>query len=342
MKLVERQTLISLDYKSVTMDKIRWGMIGCGSVTEVKSGPAFNKVPNSSLVAVMRRDAVKVKEYATRHQVPYYFTEAHELIHHPEVDAIYIATPPKYHEAYAIAAMKAGKPVYVEKPMALDVAACLRMQQVSKETGIKLVVAHYRRALPLFLKVKEVLEQKQIGDIRFVNITMLKYAGPSATSPDNWRVDPAQAGAGLFYDLAPHQLDLVFFYFGKAISYYGFSANQAGLYAAEDIVTGVMQLENNILFNGMWCFTVEEGLEKDIFEIIGSKGKITFSVFGNEITIEKNGVIETLVFEPPMHNQQALIQNIVPYFLHNTINPCSAADAIQSMQVMEQFVYGSK
>ena len=77
------------------MKTIRWGMIGCGSVTEVKSGPAFNKAPHSKLIAVMRRDAEKVKQYAERHQVPYYFTDANELINHPEVDAVYIATPPK-------------------------------------------------------------------------------------------------------------------------------------------------------------------------------------------------------------------------------------------------------
>ena len=136
------------------MNTIRWGMIGCGSVTEQKSGPAFSKVQGSKLVAVMRRDAQKVKDYASRHNIPYYFTDANDLIQHPEVDAIYIATPPKYHEDYAIAAMKLGKPVYVEKPMALDVAACMRMDEYSKKTGVKMVIAHYRRALPLFLEVK--------------------------------------------------------------------------------------------------------------------------------------------------------------------------------------------
>ena len=113
------------------MQIIRWGMIGCGSVTEVKSGPAFNKVPNSKLMAVMRRDAEKVKDYAQRHHVPYYFTDVDELINHPEVDAIYIATPPKFHAAYAEKAMKVGKPVYVEKPMALNVGECETMQQIS-------------------------------------------------------------------------------------------------------------------------------------------------------------------------------------------------------------------
>lgn len=321
------------------MNTIRWGMIGCGSVTELKSGPAFNKVLNSKLMAVMRRDAQKVKDYAHRHQVPYYFTDANELIHHPEVDAVYIATPPKYHEEYAIAAMQAGKPVYVEKPMALNVDACLRMEAFSKKSGVKMVVAHYRRALPLFIEVKRLLASNAIGKITEVRIEMLKQSGGNLNPNENWRIDPKVAGAGYFYDLAPHQLDLVFYFFGSAISYQGKSSNQAGLYQAEDTVTGTMLLENNIKFKGDWCFCAAEGQDKDVFEIIGSEGKISFPVFGHDITLEQSGVTKIIHFDPPMHNQQNLIAQIVSYFLGTGTNPCSAEDALQSMRVMENFVY---
>src|SRR5205085_8185937 len=102
------------------MDKINWGIIGCGDVTEVKSGPAFNKVKNSSLVAVMRRNAVKAKDYAQRHNVPKWYTDANDLIADPKINAIYIATPPSSHEKYTLAVLDAGKPVYVEKPMSID------------------------------------------------------------------------------------------------------------------------------------------------------------------------------------------------------------------------------
>src|SRR5688500_7382014 len=105
---------------------VRWGIIGCGDVCEVKSGPAFSKIANSSLVAVMRRDADKAKDYATRHGVPKFYTDAQQLINDPEVNAVYIATPPAQHEEYAIQSMQTGKPVYVEKPIALNAAACLR------------------------------------------------------------------------------------------------------------------------------------------------------------------------------------------------------------------------
>ena len=323
------------------MDKIiRWGMIGCGSVTELKSGPAFNKVPCSQLFGVMRRDAIKLQDYASRHAVPYFTTDANALINHPEIDAIYIATPPKYHQEYAIAAMQAGKHVYVEKPMALNVASCLSMQEAEKLLNAKLVIAHYRRELPLFMHVKKLLQENHIGKVHSVNIIMHKYAKPKEAYTNDWRVKPSIAGAGFFYDLAPHQLDLVFYFFGKAVNFSGAATNHAGLYEAEDTVNGEIQMEQDILVKGSWCFVVEPGAEKDLFEISGTEGKISFPVFGHEVVVEKKGTLETIVFDPPMHNQQNLIAKIVPYFLGVEENPCGAEEAIQSMEVMEAFVYG--
>ena len=133
-------------------DTIRWGIIGCGNVTEIKSGPAFNKVPGSKLVAVMRRDAEKARDYAHRHGVAKWYADADDLINDPEVNAVYIATPPSSHEAYAIRSLRAGKPVYLEKPMTTDAAAARRIESVARETGVKISIAHYRRAQPLFRK----------------------------------------------------------------------------------------------------------------------------------------------------------------------------------------------
>lgn len=322
-----------------SLHTISWGIIGCGNVTEIKSGPAFYKIPGSSLVAVMRRDAAKAKDYAERHGVSKWYTNASELINDPAVNAIYVATPPKYHEACTIAALLAGKPVYVEKPMSVNTASCLRMQTASDQTGVKLCVAHYRRALPMFNRIKQLLDEGVVGKIRTVKLTMLQPDQSSviALTENNWRVDPEMAGAGLFFDLAPHQLDLMVYLFGKAVETYGLAANQAGLYKAEDVVTGIMRLENDILFNGQWCFTVAEGMEEDLVEINGSDGKISFPVFGYEVTIQTGNEKKVLTFEPPAHIQQPMIAKVVQYFLGKGNNPCSAADAILSMTVMDSF-----
>jgi predicted dehydrogenase len=322
------------------MQKIRWGIIGCGNVTEMKSGPAFNKVPNSELVAVMRRDEIKLLDYALRHHVPFTFTSGSDLIHCDQVDAIYIATPPNVREKYAMEAMEAGKPVYLEKPMALNVAACNRLKNASEQLGVKLSVAHYRRNLPLFKAVKNLLDQNSIGKVLSVNISMFKSAGDNTKDPNNWRLNPTIAGGGYFYDLAPHQIDLLFYFFGKADSYTGRAFNKAGLYKAEDHVEGEMVLAGAIPFKGIWNFCVDKGLEKDEFEIIGNSGTIRFPVFGLEILLEQNGVVQKIPFDAPLHNQQNHIEEVVAYFLGEGSNPCSASDAIQSMEVMEAFVYG--
>ena len=323
------------------MEKICWGIIGCGNVTEVKSGPAFNKVEHSSLMAVSRRDPDKLADYVKRHHIPLSFTNALDLIQSEKINAIYIATPPDVREAYAIEAMQLGKPVYLEKPMALNLAACKRLKSVSEKLGIKLSVAHYRRNLPLFMEVKNILEQGDIGTIKEVQITMFKKTDKAAKDPSNWRVDPSIAGGGYFYDLAPHQIDLVFYFFGKPKSFSGTSTNKAGLYKAEDFVQGTIELENGIVCKGLWDFSIN-GEEKDEFLIIGEKGTIRFPVFGLFIEVESNGQVKTILFEAPKHNQQNHIQAVVNYFLDKGQNPCSAEDAILSMEVMESFVYGSK
>lgn len=321
------------------MEEIKWGIIGCGDVTEVKSGPAFNKVPYSSLVAVMRRDGAKAQDYALRHGVPQWYDNAAQLINDPEVNAIYIATPPLQHEAYTIQALAAGKPVYVEKPMTLNTASALRMKAAADQFNVKLSVAHYRREQPVFLKVKALLEENAIGDIRFVSLQMLQPPASDiiAGSAVNWRVDPAVSGGGLFHDLAPHQLDLMVYFFGKAKHAAGIAVNQAGAHQADDLITGHILFENGVVFNGIWCFTVSEAGKQDCCEITGSAGSISFPVFGSKITLRKNGRTETFDFEPLQHVQQPMIEKVTAYFLGKGHNPCSAEQAILSMELMDRF-----
>ncbi|WP_448103935.1 Gfo/Idh/MocA family protein [Pedobacter panaciterrae] len=321
------------------MKEIKWGIIGCGDVTEVKSGPAFNKVPNSSLVAVMRRDVAKARDYASRHNVPAWYDNAEKLINDPEVNAVYIATPPLQHEEYTLLSLAAGKPVYVEKPMTLNTESALRMKNAAINFNVKLCVAHYRREQPIFLKVKQLLSDKVIGDIRFVQLQMLQSPAHNliASTDTNWRLDPSISGGGLFHDLAPHQLDLMIYYFGKVSSSSGISVNQSKEYSADDLVTGQILFENGVVFNGTWCFTVSEADKKDICEITGSTGKISFPVFGNKITLKKDGYEEEFIFEALQHVQQPMIERVTAYFLGKGANPCSAEQAILSMELMDSF-----
>lgn len=318
-------------------EEVKWGIIGCGDVTEVKSGPAFNKVSNSSLVAVMRRDGQKARDYAMRHNVPKWYDDANQLIDDPEVNAIYIATPPLQHEDYTLKALAAGKPVYVEKPMTLNAASAIRMKDAAEKFNVKLSVAHYRRAQPMFLKIKSLLDNKEIGTVRFVQLQMLQPENSSliAGSETNWRMDPSISGGGLFHDLAPHQLDLMIHFFGEVDQSSGIALNQANNYDVDDIVTGQILFKNGVVFSGTWCFCVAQ--RSDLCEIIGTEGKISFPMFGNKVTLSRNGDDEVFIFDALPHVQQPMIEEVVKYFLGEAKNPCDAAQAIQSMQLMDSF-----
>ena len=321
------------------MKEIRWGMIGCGDVTEVKSGPAFSKIPGSSLVAVMSRDPAKAQGYAGRHHVAKWYADAGELLHDPDVNAIYVATPPQSHEDYAIQALQLGKPVYVEKPMALTAASCLSMTQAAEKYNTKLTVAHYRRALPVFLKVKELLASGAIGDIRFVKLDILQSRTTNiiVSTKDNWRTNPAISGGGLFHDIAPHHIDIMIWLFGEPEKVDGYSANLSKWNGTDDIVSGEMVFGGDVIVKGLWCFSVPESENKDLCEITGTEGRIEFSFHKDVCRLHRNGTVETFDLKSPLHIQQPMIEKVVEYFRGEGPNPCSGADGATVLHIMDVF-----
>lgn len=321
------------------MNQITWGIIGCGDVTEKKSGPAFNKVSDSKLVAVMRRDAEKAADYAHRHNVPKWYTDGQALIDDPDINSIYIATPPSFHIGYALAALKAGKNVYIEKPVTLNADEAMTIAEAAKQSKGKAAVAHYRRAQPMFLYMKNLLDTGTIGDVRLVQIKMWQSLRPQliTQTPDNWRIDPAISGGGYFHDLAPHQLDLMLYFFGEPHYYNGRALNQSGYYNCDDSVSGQIIFKNNVVVNGSWSFNVSEDEKIDQCHIVGSKGSISFPVFGHDVTV-KLGADEKLVhFRPLEHVQQPMIEKVVNHFKGESENPCSMDDAVVLMKIMDAF-----
>lgn len=321
---------------------IQWGFIGCGNVTEKKSGPAFSKVTGSKVVAVMRRDADKAKDYAERHSIGKWYSDADALIDDPNVNAIYVATPPAQHAQYAIAAMRAGKPVYVEKPMATTYEECQQMIAVSKETGVPCYVAYYRRTLPYFLRVKQLIDDGVLGKISTVQI---QFAIPPYETDYNrhslpWRVNKEIAGGGYFYDLGSHQLDLLDFFFGPIKHATGFTANVAELYDVEDTVSAAFHFHSDIAGSGNWSFVAPTGIRVDTIEIIGTKGKLTFSTFGfTNIELETPEGTKAYSEKNPENIQYYLIESIVNHLNGKGGEVVSdAVSAARTNWVMEQIV----
>ncbi len=323
---------------------IKWGIIGVGNVTEVKSGPAFYKVEGSELVAVMRRNAEKAADYAKRHNVAKWFSDASELINSPEVNAIYIATPPDSHARYAIEAMRAGKPVYVEKPMARSFAECREMLKVSEETGMPIWVAYYRRSLPAFLKAKELIEAGAIGKPLMVNIKLYKQAEERNQTKEemHWHVFPEISGGGYFFDLASHQFDYLDFILGEVTEVKGNAKNRAGLYPAEDTVSGTWTHKSGVIGTGSWCFVVDKNSEEDEIEIIGENGKISLPCFSpaGVLTLKTASGIEKMNFTNPKHISQNLVQQVVNEISGNGKCVSTGVSAARTSWVLEEMVRG--
>ena len=324
------------------MKIIKWGFIGCGEVTEKKSGPAFGEIEGSQIEAVMSRSEVRARTYAIKHGIPKWYTDAQQLIDDPDVNAVYIATPPSSHATFAIMAMKAGKPVYVEKPLAASYEDCARVNRIAEQTGVPCFVAYYRRYLPYFQRVREIVSQGVIGNI--INV-QVRFAVPPReldySNPENlpWRLKPEIAGGGYFYDLAPHQLDLLQDMFGVILDAQGICANRGGLYKAEDSVSACFRFENGLPGSGSWCFVAHESAREDCIEIIGNKGSLSFSVFDYQpIMLHTSGGVEQITVPNPPYVQFPLIKNVVEHLQGLAVCTCTSVSATPVNWAMDRIL----
>lgn len=323
------------------METVRWGIIGAGDVCEVKSGPAFYKIEHSELIAVMRRNAVKAADFAKRHRAKRWYDDAESLLTDSEVDIVYVATPPQAHAEYAIRAMRAGKAVYVEKPMAMNYTECQTMIAVSEETHMPLFVAHYRRSLPYFIKIKSLLEAGRLGKI--ISVLVRQFRAPMAADLNpgehTWRVDPAVSGGGYLFDLAPHTIDILDFLLGRITQVQGFKANRGGFYNAEDSVTATFTFESGVLGNALWSFVSAPVADSDRVEIVGTEGTLTFSVFGfTPIVLENGQGSHLFTTEQPQHIQLPFIQTIVNELRGLGNAPCHGEIGSRPNWFMDQLV----
>jgi len=299
---------------------IRWGIIGCGDVCEVKSGPAFYKARGSELKSVMRRDAAKAADFARRHQVARSTADAQALIDDPEVDAVYVATPPGYHLEYALRVAAAGKPCYMEKPMARNAAECREMVDAFARAGQPLFVAYYRRALPRFLKVKELLASGRLGPLLAVSHVYQGrvQAGGAALPPfpaSGWRESVSESGGGLFLDLGSHVLDLLDFLLGPLSRVAGCAARRSAAPAnqrelPEDTVVMSFASDSGVLGTARYQF--HTSAQVDRLEFVGALGTLSLSVFGREpLELRVADQPERIDTEHPEHVHQPLVQSIV-------------------------------
>ena len=315
------------------MDTVRWGIVGCGDVTEVKSGPGFQKARGSTLAAVMRRDRTKAEDYARRHGVPRVHGTAEALITDPDVDAVYIATPPESHCDLACKAAAARKPCLVEKPMALTYEECTRMVQAFERASTPLWVAYYRRALPRFLLMRDLVAEGTLGPVTSVHVDIREplTRGDAARA---WRFDRAVAGGGLFLDKGSHCIDLLDFLFGPIEHAAGIAVNTGGTYEVEDVTAAVFRMPGGVPGTGTWNFNA--GLSADSIFVTTAEGEIRTSIFGDADVIVTRGADRRVhpVRNPP-HVHQPLIQTIVDELAGRGRCESTGASGARASRVME-------
>lgn len=325
---------------------IRWGIVGCGQVCEVKSGPALYKVPGSEVSIVMRRDRLRAEDFARRHGIRRFTDDAHEVIVDPDVDAVYVATPPGTHEHYALLVAAANKPCFVEKPMARSATECRRMCDAFRSVRQPLFVAYYRRALPRFVKLKELIDAGAIGEVIAVKHTLKKM------TPSNfdagalpWRLDAAEAGGGLFLDLGSHALDLFDFLLGPVERVTGYAQNHSGNAEVEDSVVAAMSFESGAL--GSLSYQFGAGTNEDMLEVLGQRGQISCSLFGSDpLELCNEGGSESLKVPHPAHVHQPLVETIVLELSGGPMRAPSRADsALRTSVVIDKILteyYGGR
>jgi 1,5-anhydro-D-fructose reductase (1,5-anhydro-D-mannitol-forming) len=324
--------------KNKEAENIRWGIVGCGNVTEIKSGPAYQKTEGFQLTAVMRRDGDKAADYARRHGITKYYTDADALINDPEIDAVYIATPPDTHKYYGLKVALAGKPCCIEKPLASNYQDSLAIHEAFAAKNIPLFVAYYRRSLPRFKQIKTWIDANDIGEVRHIRWHLSKPATPQDLSANyNWRTDAEIATGGYFDDLASHGLDLFIYLLGNIKEVSGISLNQQGLYSAKDAATASWLHESGITGTGSWNFGCYE--REDTVEIFGSKGKIAFSVFNDEPIILSNEQGKTELFIAHPENIQLYhVQQIREHLLGNSKHPSNGLTGAHTSWVMDKII----
>ena len=323
------------------MRTIQWGMIGCGDVTEKKSAPSFSKIANSVLLGVTSRNMENASMYAKRHGIARVYPSASDMISDPDINAIYVATPPASHAEYATMAMEGRKPVYVEKPMARNYQECLEMIRVSEESGIPLFVAYYRRSMEYFIKVKELLDSGLIGKALLVQSSLFLPPRPEDRNIENppWRLIPEISGGGYFHDMACHEINILEYFFGEVTEVDGLAVNRGGLYEPEDTVLATLKFKNGLVYSGAWTFVSSVRASSDIIEIIGEEGKIRFSCFSfTPIELMHKDRSDQFPILPPEHVQFPMIKQVVEELQGISTSPSKGSSAAKTNWIMDKIL----
>ena len=313
----------------MTPHKLRWGIIGCGSVVLKKSGPSILQAGNHRIVGVMRRQPEKARPFAEAHGIGLCTSDAAELIHHPEVDVVYIATPPSSHKDYVLAAAAAGKHILVEKPMGLSAAEDHEMIDACTKAGVELFVAYYRRFHPHVIKMRQLLREGIIGKPLLARVN---FAQPAPDGHDwGWRIDPKTSGGGLFVDVVSHRIDLLNDLLGEPVMTHGHVSSPAH---GQETASLLVSYSSGSAASILGDFTSTR--KQDYFAIHGTSGSLVAqNLDGHAFELRTPGGSQAFTFEPASAPHLGLVQHIGLVLSGETPNATSGRQALQTDRILD-------
>lgn len=311
--------------------RLKWGIIGCGSVAESKGGPALYQAENSELVAVMRRDEDKARDFAERHGAKRYYADVRELIADEEVNSVYVATPVYLHCEQTIMAAAAGKHVLCEKPMAMNVGECRRMIKACKNNEVLLAVAYYRRFYPCVMKAKELLASKAIGDVMLARVNLTGYYNPKDAT--QWRTQPALSGGGVLMDVGSHRIDVLIYLLGDVERVTGYAETLHAHYAVDDAAVLALRFKSGV--QAIANFNWNIGFGADELEFYGTEGKLHIDLGNGDMELRRGNERQEWHLPPPKPTHIGLVRDFVESLATGNKPACSGEDGLKANAIME-------
>jgi predicted dehydrogenase len=260
---------------------LRWVVVGIGDISAKRVLPAIQSEPRSTLYGVVSRDRAKGLAHAPRA-----WTDLDQALSDPQVGAVYIATPVFLHAPLSIAAMRAGRHVLCEKPMARNLPEARDMVRVAAETGVVFGVSYYRRFYPKLLRARDLIAQGVIGRPVFAELTCHHWF----TAQDGyraWLLDPAQAGGGPLFDIASHRIDALNFLFGRPLRVSAHLANTVHHYPVEDSATVLLEYQSGV--RGLIDVRWHSKVARDECRFLGTDGELNLSPLNEPLLLTPQG-----------------------------------------------------
>jgi predicted dehydrogenase len=261
---------------------IGWLIVGCSDIVTRRAGAAIRDQAQSRIVAVHSRDATRARAVAGQFGAGYATDDLPKVLADPRIQVAYIATEVDRHRELTIAALRAGKHVLVEKPMALDAAECREMIEAARTAQRHLAVAYYAHFLPKTQIMKRIIDEGRLGKIVRAVVRNIGWYNPPPTDPKYWRVTE-RAGGNMLADVGSHRLDLLCYFIGRPTKVIGMADHLSHSYPACDTETALVQFENGAHVIAMANANVRHaGKLPTSIEIYGTEGALLTDPWNDE------------------------------------------------------------